>query len=129
MKTVFLRVTTADDKAEALLRAVHDGALGSHRFALEAKSFSNVPHSPFAYWASEQLLGLFRRFPRMESEGRTAKVGLISQDDFRFVRIWWETGDQNSARTWLPFNKGGSYAQFFRDTSLVLNWKDSGREI
>ena len=51
MKTVFLRVLEADDKALALLQAVREPeqARGKKRFDVDPTSFGSVPRSPFVY--------------------------------------------------------------------------------
>jgi hypothetical protein len=80
----------------------------------------------------EQVRGLFNRLAAFEREGRTARVGLQTSDDLRFVRVWWEI-DRQSAVTdkqrWLPFAKGGAYAPFYADVHLVVNWEVHGEEI
>ena len=92
MKTVFLRALEAEDKAAALCAAISDPAAtqGRLRFEVDPESFASVPRSPFAYWVSDRVRRLFTELPPFEAEGRTAKQGLATADDFRFVRAWWE---------------------------------------
>jgi hypothetical protein len=129
MKTVFLRAIEADDKAAALISAIHnrEAALGKQRFEVEPTDFASVPRSPFAYWVSERLRRLFVELPRFESDGRTAKHGAATLDDVRFVRSWFEVepGDP----TWVSFAKGGSHAPYYADVFLVLRWSDHGAEL
>ena len=91
MKTIFLRALEADDKEVALRAAIREPEMqrGRQRFEVDAASFAAVPGSPFAYWVSKRLRALFKELLPFESEGRTAKQGLATVDDFRFVRAWW----------------------------------------
>jgi len=129
--TVFLRVLEADDKAIALLDAVRgqEHTVGRVRFDVDPASFASVPHSPFAYWASDRLRSLFTRLRSIESEGRTAKQGLATADDFRFVRAWWELASQSMGTRWFPFAKGGTFSPFYADVYLVVIWETLGHEM
>jgi hypothetical protein len=127
MKTVFLRVLEADDKAEALLSAIHEPERGRQRFVVDTASFTCVPRSPFAYWVSDRLRALFGELEPFEAEGRTARHGAATLDDIRFARSWLEVtpGDP----TWVGLAKGGSYAPYYADVLLVLKWLDHGAEL
>lgn len=110
MKTIFLRVLAAEDKAAALLGAVHtsDVANGWQRFDVDPASFASVPRSPFAYWVSERLLRLFKTLPPLESEGRLARQGMVTADDFRFARLSFEVPvPALCSGRWRTFAKGG----------------------
>ncbi len=126
--TVFLRLLEARDKPEALRRALRDPGDGN-RFEADTAHFSAVPRSPFAYWVSDRVRRLFRELPRFEGEGRTAKVGLQTSDDFRFVRAAWEVDPETIGKSWFPFAKGGKFSPFYADLHLVVNWRDDGAEI
>jgi hypothetical protein len=137
--TVFLRVLEAsvDEKPEALLRAaaaLHDLGKGSDAFQRaifdrEPKAFASVPGSPFAYWVSEEVRGVFERCHTFASNDRSALVGLQTSDDFRFVRLWWEVPPQRMGERWFVFAKGGAYSPFYADVYLVVTWEAGGYEI
>ena len=129
MKTVFLRVLEAGDKAAALLGAVRDPewAKSRQRFEVDPRSFASVPRSPFAYWVSERLRRLFKELPPFEGEERTAKCGAGTLDDFRFLRLDWEPA--RSSGHWVPFAKGGAFGRFYSDLYLRLAWAAGGAEI
>lgn len=131
MSTVFLRILDADDKASALLEAVREAehARGRARFEVDPRSFAKVPRSPFAYWVSDRLRDLFKELPPFEAEGRAAKQGLATADDFRFVRAWWEVAEERVGTRWFPFAKGGKFSPFYADVYLVVNWESHGAEI
>jgi len=127
MKTVFIRaIEAADDEKAAVLReAVQAGS--QSRFDADVSTFSQVPRSPFAYWASDDIRACFANNPRFESERRTAKVGLQTSDDFRFVRLAYEVSPRSQKSVlWFPFSKGGSFSRFYADVVLFIHWQHDG---
>ena len=67
--------------------------------------------------------------PAFEADGRTAKQGLATADDFRFVRGWWAVSPRCVGERWFCFAKGGKFSTFYSDVHLVVNWDRGGREI
>jgi hypothetical protein len=115
--------------AEAV-RQVNAGQGGAAVFTLDPVSFEQVPNAPFAYWVEEKVRQLFNLLPNFESEYRTARQGLATADDFRFVRCWWEAPIEVTGavkRRWYPFAKGGSYSPHYADLHLVIDWQDEGK--
>jgi hypothetical protein len=128
--TTFLRLLAADDKAAALraaVAAVRAGHPAPDVFAVDPASFRQVPGTPFAYWVSESVRGIFATFPQFESGGRNIKQGLATADDFRFVRAWWEIAPSDMRiDSWGGFAKGGAHSVFYSDLHLLANWRDQG---
>ncbi|HPA83047.1 MAG TPA: hypothetical protein PLS95_19675, partial [Thermoanaerobaculales bacterium] len=129
MKTVFIRAIEAavDDKA-AVLRVAAAGPSAA-RFEVALESLRRLPKSPFAYWTGEAVRSCFARHPRFEDGGRTAKVGLQTSDDFRFVRLATEVPPSGRGRRWFPFAKGGAFSRFYADVYLVVDWEKDGRNV
>lgn len=128
----FLRLLVEDDKAAALTTVcarLRQGESDTRAFSVAPEAFDLIPGKPFAYWVSKAVRETFRRFPPFESNGRTAKQGLATADDFRFVRCWWEIRGISIEKRWFPFAKGGSYSPYYADVYLSVNWADSGSEI
>ena len=117
--------------AEAV-RQVNVGQGGAAVFTLDPVSFEQIPNAPFAYWVEEKVRRLYKDLPVFESEGRTARVGLQTGDDFRFLRCWWEVPIEEQAlhaRRWWPYAKGGAYAPYYADLHLVVNCKSDSAEL
>lgn len=131
MKTIFLRVLEAEDKATALLAAVREPerARGRQRFEVDTTSFASVPRSPFAYWVSERVRGLFLEGHALESLelSRSARRGVGTNDDFRFLRLWFEV--QRVAHGWISLAKGGVFSRFYASLPLVLYWREAGAQM
>lgn len=134
--TVFLRVldVSVDEKAGTLLRAASalndaDNDQEAFRrvvFECDPEVFSAVPGSPFAYWISDAVRGVFQRCSPFEEKERTVKQGLATADDFRFVRAWWEVPTSRIHQRWFGFAKGGTFSPFYSDTPLCLEWHTRG---
>jgi hypothetical protein len=132
---------------DSLHRLAFGRVLSKELFIAQQASFLTVPGAPFAYWVDNSIRGLFQKFPPFEGSDRSAKVGLQTSDDFRFVRAWWEvpvetllTGQPtnapehfsrrtNEGKWWVPFAKGGKYSPYYADIHLVLNWNHEGHEL
>jgi hypothetical protein len=121
VRTVFIRALEAEDKAAAL-RDTIDGVANGLRFDVAPSEFGAVPKSPFAYWVSSRVRSLFQTFPSFEGEGRTAKQGLATADDFRFVRASWEPVLTSVGSRWFPFAKGGAFSPFYADHALLVGY-------
>jgi hypothetical protein len=126
-------------------------------FVVDASKFKSISGATFSYWVSSDLLSLFDKYYPIENEGdeRTARSGLQTSDDYRFLRLWWEvpaSGILDSAsseapkfssssfpvwcsertcegRPWVRLAKGGEYMPFYSNLSLVINWGGKGREL
>lgn len=129
MKAVFLRALDASDKAWTLLNAITaPEARGSSRFDVDPSQFGSVPGSPFVYWVSERVRRLFTELPQFEGDGRTVKQGLVTTDDFRFGRAWWEPHPAMVRQRWFLFAKGGAFSPFYADFTLCVDWRSNGAQ-
>ena len=126
--THFLRLLTEQNKENALVTAcqsVRKGHSDSSHFELTAESFDAVPGKPFAYWVSDAVRNVFTEQSSLEAGERTARQGLATAEDFRFVRAWWES----QSLGWFGFAKGGAFSPFYADVYLLVNWNNDGSEI
>jgi hypothetical protein len=128
MKTAFFRMMEAADKAESLRWAIRNrnDALQSVRFELDATTLASIPGSAFAYWIQPSVLGLFDTAPRVKDSAQ-AWVGLQTNEDFRWVRTWWESWTEIVGKASpVPFAKGGSFSSFYADVNLAIRWGHDG---
>jgi hypothetical protein len=131
MKTIFLRVLEADDKAATLHTAIDElGAVGSKLcFEVDTARFGAVPRSPFAYWAGARVRSLFLEEQPLEAPeaDRIARRGVGTNDDFRFLRLWTEV--VGTCKDWRSLAKGGIFSRFYASLPLVLNWQNDGAQL
>lgn len=128
--TIFIRSIASLDKEEDLASAIisaRSGAEKNNVYTVNSDVFSELPGSPFAYWASQNVRSCFEKYSPFESEDRTVKQGLATADDFRFVRLQWEVVNQRSG--WMPYAKGGASKPFYQEVFCLVRWKDNGAEI
>jgi hypothetical protein len=126
--TTFLRLLTEKDKAINLLASCTElraGNADARVLQVVPESFRVIPGAPFAYWVSEAVRQVFKRLTAFEREVRTARQGLATAEDFRFVRTWWEVQDNG----WKGFAKGGAFSKYYADLYLLVNWRLQGLEI
>jgi hypothetical protein len=103
--------------------------------------FAKIPGSPLAYWAHPAIVNTFASHLGL-GEVATGKVGLLTSDNARFLRFWWEVSTDNlclrspssedaaaSGKRWFPHNKGGSYRKWYGNQDYVVDWEENGRRI
>ncbi|NPU94901.1 MAG: type II restriction endonuclease subunit M [Gammaproteobacteria bacterium] len=125
--TTFLRLLMDKDKATNLLvscTTLRAGDADPRTFEVVPESFRAVPGAPFAYWVSEEVRKIFTQISAFGCEKQTARQGLATADDFRFVRLSWEI--QSNPARWWGFAKGGAFSPYYSDVYLVANWAQNG---
>lgn len=129
----FLKLLGEEDKASALTTActkLRRAETDSRVYEVDSVAFKAIPGQPFAYWVSENIRQAFASPLTVGSEGRTAWVGLQTNNDFQWLRLWWESHDVDSDLFALvPHPKGGSFSQFYADVFLCIRWGKSGHLI
>ena len=105
-----------------------------------ADRFEDLPFYTFAMKLSPQALNAY---DSKKSLGMLAqpKKGLISSDNNRFFRLWFEVAnkriqyalenitDQDPQTRWLPHNKGGSFRRWYGNQEYLINWEANGRDV
>ncbi len=140
-KATFVRLLKELDRPSALTAAVsadRRGEVDLRVFHAVLNEFDAIPGSPIAYWVSPAIRRLFSEHPPVEGTAGEVRQGLITGDDFRFVRAFWEVDAARIARTrqetsagrpWVPFAKGGDYSPYWADVHLVVNYSNDGDEL
>ena len=100
-------------------------------YLTQGKYFECLPGAQISYWSPPSVLSVFENYERLEPSLGVARNGMVSCDDFRFVRLIWETqpGDIGRDKTWCWFAKGGEYSPFFDPIHLSVKWNGDGREL
>ena len=91
-----------------------------------------MPGVPIAYWVSADMARAFEA--SQMSEYADLRQGLITGDNERFMRSWFECalckisldGEKNK---WYIHYKGGDYRKWYGNNQLVVNWENDGTEI
>lgn len=127
-------------KKAAALEAIANPDCG-YFYRRNAKAFTQIPGTPIAYWLSCSVVKAYEG-GQLLGEVFTAKKGLTTGDNDRFVRTWWEVSAENTEREcksplasresnakWYPYAKGGQYRKWFGNNDYVVNWFSNGLEI
>ena len=106
-----------------------------------AKTFTQIPGTPIAYWASDALLNAFEGGKRLSDIGNPC-VGLQTGENARFVREWWEVGldrekfdcksieeSLKCGKKWFPYNKGGDFRKWYGNNQCIIDWQSDGEKI
>ena len=120
----FMAALNTVSKDEAVLGVVDSIARGAahpghYRHALV--EFDKLPSAIVAYSSSRGWLRRFASTNRL-ADAMTAKKGLETGDDFRFLRLAHEVpaGEFGGSGPWLPYSKGGPYRPWSDDLHLAF---------
>ena len=120
-------------------------AIANHNCGWFYRASSNdllqIPGAPIAYWVSQAVRNAFRNNRKL-TEVAEPRKGMVTADNPRFIRLWWETtfsgiefGCKSRAEAkaslckWFPYQKGGEYRKWYGNLEAVVNWQDDGREL
>ena len=123
-----------------LLEAINDPSLPWFYIACPDE-FKNIPNQPIAYWVPLKTIQAFSQYPKIGNRA-DAKQGLITGDNERFLRSWYEVPidrvsfksssreeAKSSNRKWFPFQKGGAFRKWYGNHQFIVNWSRDGDEI
>ena len=103
--------------------------------------FKKIPGCPIGYWASENFINKFSEDNQFSKYG-SAKAGLSTTDNNRFLRFWFEPNfdkigfnysslneTEDKMFKFIPHTKGGQYRKWYGNIDYVVNWYNNGEEI
>ena len=115
--------------------------LPNNVYQLRQGEFSAIPGKPWVYKISLSLRNQFK-VQKLLSDIAMPKQGLVTADNFRFIRYAWEVGfekigygfeNREDARQsrfrWFPVIKSGLAKRWFSSSFEVVNWENDGKEL
>lgn len=93
-----------------------------------------------AYWLSDKFTSTFSDNASF-NEYFTAKQGLATGNNDRFVRFWHEaewcktdctqalSDEFSSTKKWFPYSKGGEARKWYGNHDLLINWENNGEPL
>ena len=137
----FVRLVDGEGE-EAKARGLRDSISDpSRRHHLASGALRVIPECPIAYWASGEVVGLFRgsRF----AEHFTARIGIQSGDNAKHYRRWpevswgvvrrglksWGDFALEDGSTWVPLEAGGERRKWYGNTVQVARLGRKGCSI
>ena len=106
-----------------------------------AEAFKQIPGTPIAYWLSDAAIKNIASLPSLSYYAQP-KQGMVTRDNKRFMRSWWEIGlidfddaiqsheeARESKAKWLPCTSGGQFRKWFGNNQDVIFWEHDGAEL
>lgn len=110
-------------------------------FTSSGISFSKIPSSTIAYWASKKFLSTFETGKQLSTIASTNN-GFTTGDNNKFLRLWYEVPagstkldcssfdeTKSSEKKWFPYNKGGDFRKWYGNNDYLINWYCDGKDI
>ena len=94
--------------------------------------FNNLPNAKILYSAPASVRNILGSHAvTFEPTAGTAREGMKSFNNERFIRLWWEIPPSLIGRKncWVYLAKGGGFSFFYSDIHLLLNWFNNGAEL
>ena len=131
-------INGSEDKRLKLVEAIQNPDCGWF-YRRDAQTFTQIPGTPIAYWASEGLIAAFSHGETISGKTST-HLGMATCNNELFLRGWWEVPALKVGNPkrfpydfeevkWIPYNKGGSYRKWYGNDEFVVNWADGGRVL
>lgn len=111
------------------------------RYDIDKRKFLLIPGSIIAYWTSTRIIDAFSHGTPL-GELASPKKGLVTTDNNRFLRIWYEVDFSRigigyksskkaliSQKKWFPINKGGEFRKWYGNNLNIVNWYQNGLEM
>lgn len=129
----------ADAQPLRLLEAIHQPTVKWSHYA-STEDFEKIPGKAIAYWLSNTSLELFAS-RRNVAEHADIRQGLITGDNNRFLRQWYEVAGNRMAypeahdeidsttKGWFPLHKGGAFRRWYGNHDYVIDWENDGSRI
>ena len=100
----------------------------SHAFYLGQSKFKEIKSWPFIYWISDEFRKKFSLNP--VEKYLAVQRGCESSDNNRFLRFWWELGNERIKECeYYFYAKGGPYKKWFGNLWMVIDFRPKSYEI
>lgn len=118
-------IAGGEPKRQKLLEAIQNPGCG-YFYRADAATFHDIPGSPIAYWASENLFAAFQYGISFE-EAAHPRVGMQTSNNDKYLRLWWESdyGVTSSPKKWIKYLKGGPYRKWYGNLTWLLLYKNN----
>ena len=114
-----------DRRHEMFVRALANH-LPSVRFDVARRDFNAIEDAPMAYRRIGLVAELYKSYPSLGSLAEMWQ-GVITRDDERYIKYFWEVQPTADSRPWKTLNKGGEFARFYFDAQLVIDWSQKAQ--
>ncbi len=127
----FNRLVNTDKKVDGLsdiIKKNRAGTKNENTYIIKQESFEELNRTPFVYWFGDSILSLFDQYDLL-GDIATVKKGMGTGDDSKFVRKWWEVGNEELNKNYHRFQKSGTNAMYYDLAEDYVYWEQDGRAI
>ncbi len=126
---------SADEQPKRLLSALESN---HNKYTHNAKmqNFCEMPNYIISYQLDIVHINLFQNKNYKLDQYVELTEGIHTRNNDRYLRFWFEinidkmsTGENIRRKKWVPFNKGGSFRNWYGNNEYVINWENNGYEI
>lgn len=113
----------------------------ANKYLVHQSSFENIPGTPIAYWAGDNIGKIFASAKKIDDIG-ASRSGMQTGNNNLFLRLWFEVNIESikfDARNfddceemhekWIPQPKGGPYRKWYGNLDYVVNFAHNGRDL
>lgn len=104
-----------------------EGRENARVYRLPQDKLRQIKSWPFIYWISDDFRKKFE-LDTIESEYANCQ-GLITSNNERFLRHWWEVRTPDLGNKWYFYSKGGPYNKWYGNIWLTVDWESDGLRI
>lgn len=131
---LFVRVLESRDKEGSTKSFFETGKADKDLlfFIHELPAFKGVPLAVICYWLPASLLQKLQATAVLPRIGGAARHGLVTTDDFQFLRLAWEVPSEamrGPEATWRLLAKGGEYQPYWDDLHVCVEWAQNGKRL
>lgn len=120
-------IAGGEPKRQKLLEAIQNPDCG-YFYRADATTFHDIPGSPIAYWASENVMRIFRKTRPLKTFAPTKKGMFTGNNDY-FLKQWFEISHHKLGNDFKPYCKGGPFRRWYGNYDYVIRWHSNGKEI
>lgn len=152
-RSVFIRHLTSENKSVDLNNSISRVTAGDpdkSTFFVHQNDFLRLDDAPFVYWIGPEIIQKFSSKPSIDPAACDIRVGLQTNDDFRFLRLWYEVNsesiisprlqgsseeirkyciDQSSKKKWAWYSKTDKSSAFQASIHILAKWEKNGAEV
>ena len=113
----------------------------TNEYIAQQENYQKIPDAPISYQLKPEVYSIFEKRQFIGDVG-TAKQGLATSDNNRFLRFWPEISFDkicfgisdcektiDSQSKWFPYIKGGTFRRWYPNKEYVVNYQNNGFEI
>ena len=109
-----------------------------NKFIITQNKLRNIPGNLIAYWVSDNFIKTFDKKEFINPNNSTieysqlkdlgiAKKGIVTGDNDKYLRMFWEVDLNKINKKWFLCAKGGNYKKYYGNIEMVINWSKEAK--